>query len=593
MGGLCTSDVKVLPDPKEVLKDTQIPEWVSTGGQKLFQQAAELGASPFPEFTGDRIATYGDISAPGETSKFTEREQKGLSLLDTQGDIYKPYLERAGEVAKDIGSQRLESREFYPESFGGGGYLPPWNDPRIYAQQQPGPSRYDRPMPVNVRGGAGGPPNIYPDGSLRNEKLHLLQQPTYDPFEGFTGPKTPAEAGQAGRGAGQFLTPEFKQYLQDSGYSIDETPTTYDAGTIIYNPQGQQVSMEDWGSQGISPSDPRGELREDMGGPMAQGGLQAPPGPPQGVAPLPGPPGGYGDFPRPPGVQPSPPPSPSPVGGAPTYEMHQSWSPEQQADWDRYGEFGALDRPGLTPGKPTGQSPPRDPETGKILPGWLDPIRPSFPDNYAGMYQEAIEPALQDVSETFARQRRDLGAAAGRTGAFGDRAGLESAELARGEARERGRLRQEAGAKGLEFSSAQFERDRAARERAFEMNRASRERQFDLEQSSRRMEMEAQERLAPAAQGLIQQQAQGLIGAGEAQRALDQQALEMAYRDYVEQREYPFTALNFAMGALKGMPYDTREYSMQRGGQFIQSPSVYGQTMGGLGALASAYKLLS
>ena len=124
------------------------------------------------------------------------------------------------------------------------------------------------------------------------------------------------------------------------------------------------------------------------------------------------------------------------------------------------------------------------------------------------------------------------------------------------------------------------------------MNRASRERQFDLEQSSRRMEMEAQERLAPAAQGLIQQQAQGLIGAGEAQRALDQQALEMAYRDYVEQREYPFTALNFAMGALKGMPYDTREYSMQRGGQFIQSPSVYGQTMGGLGALASAYKLL-
>ena len=382
MGGLCTSDVKVLPDPKEVLKDTQIPEWVSTGGQKLFQQAAELGASQFPEFTGDRIATYGDISAPGETSKFTEREQKGLSLLDTQGDIYKPYLERAGEVAKDIGSQRLESREFYPESFGGGGYLPPWNDPRIYAQQQPGPSRYDRPMPVNVRGGAGGPPNIYPDGSLRNEKLHLLQQPTYDPFEGFTGPKTPAEAGQAGRGAGQFLTPEFKQYLQDSGYSIDETPTTYDAGTIIYNPQGQQVSMEDWGSQGISPSDPRGELREDMG------------------APLPGPPGGYGDFPRPPGMQPSPPPSPSPVGGAPTYEMHQSWSPEQRADWDRYGEFGDPDR---------GQGYP------SIPPPWLDPIRPSFPDHYAGMYQEAIEPALQDVSETFARQRRDLGAAAGRT----------------------------------------------------------------------------------------------------------------------------------------------------------------------------------
>ena len=67
----------------------------------------------------------------------------------------------------------------------------------------------------------------------------------------------------------------------------------------------------------------------------------------------------------------------------------------------------------------------------------------------------------------------------------------------------------------------------------------------------------------------------------------------MAYRDYVEQREFPFTAVNFAMGALKGLPFETREFSLQRGGQTIQSPSVYGQTMGGLGALASAYKLFA
>jgi hypothetical protein len=309
MGGLCTTDVKVLPDPKEVLKDTSIPEWVSTGGQKLFQQAAGLGESEYPVFQGARTATYEDLASPGEMSRLTGREQRGLSLLEDQSDAYKPYLERAGAVSADIGAQRL--------------------------------------------------------------------------------------------------------------------------------------------------------------------------------------------------------------------------------------------------------------------------------------------------SDTYARQRRDLDAAAGRTGAFGDRRGLESAELTRGEARERGKILSEAGPRGLEFASAQFERDRsarerdsAARERAFQMNRSSTEKAFDLEQSSRRMEMEAQERLAPVAQGLIQQEAQGLIGAGEAERALDQQALEMAYRDYVEQREYPFTALNFALGALKGLPFETREFSLQRGGQFIQSPSVYGQTMGGLGALASAYKLM-
>ena len=61
----------------------------------------------------------------------------------------------------------------------------------------------------------------------------------------------------------------------------------------------------------------------------------------------------------------------------------------------------------------------------------------------------------------------------------------------------------------------------------------------------------------------------------------------------MEQRAVPFTSVNFALGALKGLPFETREFTMQRGGEFIQTPSVYGQTIGGLGALASAYKLLS
>ena len=71
MGGLCTTNVQTLPDPKNVLKDTELPEWISAGGQKLFQQAAELSASDFPEFQGPRIATYDAIdpikrSAGGE-----------------------------------------------------------------------------------------------------------------------------------------------------------------------------------------------------------------------------------------------------------------------------------------------------------------------------------------------------------------------------------------------------------------------------------------------------------------------------------------------------------------------------------------------
>ena len=96
---------------------------------------------------------------------------------------------------------------------------------------------------------------------------------------------------------------------------------------------------------------------------------------------------------------------------------------------------------------------------------------------------------------------------------------------------------------------------------------------------------------APLVQGLAEQAASGLITAGQAQRTLDQQALDLAYQDYVEQREFPFQMLNFALGALQGVPYETRTIGLEQGQQYVQNPSIYGQTIGGLGSLASAYYL--
>ena len=306
MGGLCTQNVQTLPDPKSILKDTQIPEWVSQGGQQLFGQAAELAQGEFPLFGGKRIAPL------------TAQEQAGLQVLEDDSGVYKPFLQTGAGLAAQIGQQ-----EITPEAFGAA----------QLAQYQPA-------------------------------------------------------------------------------------------------------------------------------------------------------------------------------------------------------------------------------------------------------FQQAIDPALEDVSETFEKHRLDLGRAAGEIGAFGERRELEAAELTRGEAQERGRLQSEAGRQALEFSAAQFERDRAAEQRS-----------FDLNQASRQMAQQAFTSMAPLAQELSQQEAQGLIGAGEAQRMLEQQALEVAYKDYVEQREYPFTALNFALGALKGLPFETREFTMQRGNQFLPSPSIYGQTLGGLGSLYSAYQL--
>ena len=60
MGVFCTQSTTTLPDPKSVVSGTQIPEWVSAAGRQLYEQSAEMAASPFPQYTGQRVATYGD-----------------------------------------------------------------------------------------------------------------------------------------------------------------------------------------------------------------------------------------------------------------------------------------------------------------------------------------------------------------------------------------------------------------------------------------------------------------------------------------------------------------------------------------------------
>ena len=93
------------------------------------------------------------------------------------------------------------------------------------------------------------------------------------------------------------------------------------------------------------------------------------------------------------------------------------------------------------------------------------------------------------------------------------------------------------------------------------------------------------------AQSLNEQAASGMITAGQAQRELDQRALDLAYGDFLEQKQYPFEMLNFALGALQGIPYETLTRAQATGNQYMQQPSIYGQTLGGLGPLASLYAL--
>jgi hypothetical protein len=112
---------------------------------------------------------------------------------------------------------------------------------------------------------------------------------------------------------------------------------------------------------------------------------------------------------------------------------------------------------------------------------------------------------------------------------------------------------------------------------------------FETDEASRIAQMNAYQNMAPLISDLQNQAAAGLISVGEAQRQLDQRALDLAYADYLDQKEYPYEQLNFAMGALSGTPYNkiNRGYNMST--KMADNPSVYGQTIAGLGSLGSAY----
>jgi hypothetical protein len=87
---------------------------------------------------------------------------------------------------------------------------------------------------------------------------------------------------------------------------------------------------------------------------------------------------------------------------------------------------------------------------------------------------------------------------------------------------------------------------------------------FETDEASRIAQMNAYQNMAPLISDLQNQAAAGLISVGEAQRQLDQRALDLAYADYLDQKEYPYEQLNFAMGALSGTPYNkiNRGYNM-------------------------------
>ena len=271
-----------------------------------------------------------------------------------------------------------------------------------------------------------------------------------------------------------------------------------------------------------------------------------------------------------------------------------------------------------------------------------DPFSLESAQPYMDIYQDAMNPAVREIEEQTMRAQNEARARASTGGGgFGSRLGIMEATTAGEGAQAAGDLRAQAAREGLGFAAGRYDTDRQARaateqqmRSGFEQDRASRfnaenamrgqfeqdrsarfgadaalrgqydtDRQarfgadtqgrqnYETNESGRIQQMNAYQGMAPLVQDLQTQAAAGLITSGEARRQLDQQALDLAYADYVDMRMYPQEMLNFSLGALSGTPYNTINRSYSTGSQMSANPSLYGQALAGMGGLYSAYKM--
>ena len=243
-----------------------------------------------------------------------------------------------------------------------------------------------------------------------------------------------------------------------------------------------------------------------------------------------------------------------------------------------------------------------------------DPFNLDSAQPYMDIYQDAMNPAVREIEEQTMRAQNEARArAATGGGGFGSRLGIMEATTAGEGAQAAGDLRAQAAREGLGFAASRYDTDRQARAATEQQMRfgadAALRGQYDTDrqarfasddaarnayetnEASRIQQMNAYQSMAPLVQDLQTQAAAGLITSGEARRQLDQQALDLAYADYLDQKMYPQEMLNFTLGALSGTPYNTINRSYTQGSQMSANPSLYGQTLAGMGGLYSAYKM--
>jgi len=93
MAFFCESEPTAQPETTTINNVTELPEYISTGGEQLFEQAKEIGQQEYPVYTDPRVAGFNDD------------QQSAFQLTRDNVGNFQPALDQAGFLT-DQGTQQ-------------------------------------------------------------------------------------------------------------------------------------------------------------------------------------------------------------------------------------------------------------------------------------------------------------------------------------------------------------------------------------------------------------------------------------------------------------------------------------------------------
>lgn len=246
---------------------------------------------------------------------------------------------------------------------------------------------------------------------------------------------------------------------------------------------------------------------------------------------------------------------------------------------------------------------------GKYTPGNFDPMYTTsgrFDNDQFNFYRSPYQQNVTDLAVGAVQRNADVqtglrGLDAAKAGAYGGyRHGIQQSEAERNTASEINKTRTQGLQSNFENAQQQYERDRAAdansqfaNQRAFQtaqqMREASNQYGAGLGLSAAQQMQSAAGQLGQL--GSMEQQAQlanmgALSASGQAQQTMGQQARDIAYNDFLEQRDWEKTQLQFYNAMLRGGNYGTVTTQTQ------PAPNQLAQLTGAGLSAAAMYKMM-